>query len=286
MERNSPIIKRQQRLMKRNFFSWYLLLSYFVLLSCGPGFASQKEMAKFMEEFAVYKQKQEEAVTKLAYAPLSEDAQKLLMQLLDEKGSLDAILSSQLYLDYLKAEVGKAYEDFPTYIVKMPTPELKSTTMLALKEILPPKATPQEIQHCVNFYFKVRKLFAKEPDIVNKNIEKLTAFQLKHFNEPLMEQYSKDELLSKIGLIMQLGMVPTVIAGLETQVYHDAWHKRLEMHGSREGLLQCAIATPGEFALTRSFFKNTDALEKWILSPLKSSETKKKTENKNGEKSQ
>ena len=254
--------------MKRNLFLWCLLFFCFALLSCGPGFASQKEMAEFMEEFAAYKQKRKEAVTKLASAPLNEDAQKLLTQLLDEKGSLDAILSNQLYLDYLKIQVGKAYEDFPTYLAKMPTSELKSTTTLALKKILPLKATPQEIQHCVNFYFKVRKLFAQEPDIVNKNIEKFTEFQLKHFNEPLMKQYSKEELLPKLAQIMQLGMVPSVIAGLETQVYHDAWHQRLKTHGAREGLLRCAIATPGEFVLTRSFFENAEALEKWILTPL------------------
>ena len=286
MERNSPIIKRMQRIIKRNLFLSCLLFSYFFLFSCGAGFASQEEMMKFMEEFAAYKQKRKEAVTKLASAPLNEDVQKLLTQLLDEKGSLDAILSSQLYLGYLKTQVNKAYEDFPTYLAEMPTSELESTTMLALKEILPPKATPQEIQHCVDFYFKVRKLFAQEPDIVNKNIGKLTEFQLKHFNEPLMKQYSKEELLSKLPQIMQLGMVPTVIAGMETQVYHDAWHRRLETHGAREGLLRCAITTPGEFALTRSFFENAEALEKWILTPLKSSEAEEKTENKKGEKSQ
>ena len=45
--------------------------------------------------------------------------------------------------------------------------------------------------------------------------------------------------------------------------------ERLEKHGSQEGLLRCAIATPAEFALVRSFFEDTAAFEKWIQAPLK-----------------
>ena len=277
-------IEIQQRFPKSTFSLWCLLFCWFALLSCEPGLASEEEIAKFMEKFAVYKQKQKESVTKLASIPLSEDGQKLLVQLLNEKGSLEAILSSQLYLDYLKTEVGAAYEDFPTYFAEMPTPELKSKTRLAFKEILPPKATPQEIQHCVNFYFKVRKLFSEEPDILNKNPGKFAAFHLEHFSDPIMKDYTKEELLSKFAQIMQLGMVPPVIANQETQVYHDAWHQRLKTHGAHEGLLRCAITTPDQFALIRSFFEEPGALEKWILEPLKPAEPKQNPQNKKADK--
>ena len=65
-----------------------------------------------------------------------------------------------------------------------------------------------------------------------------------------------------------------------------AWHQRLETQGSRAGLLECAIATPVEFALVWSFFENPEALEKWILEPLKPPETKKANDKKKKGKSQ
>ena len=70
---------------------------------------------------------------------------------------------------------------------------------------------------------------------------------------------------------------------MHTEVFHDAWHKHLEKYGSSEGLLRCAIATPAEFALTRSFFEDTAAFEKWIQAPLKTekaSEAKKEQVNR------
>lgn len=269
MNRSHRITEKHPRGPKSIIVLLPLYVFCFVLFPCGPGFTAQEEIAKFMDVFAGYKQKHKEAVTKIASAPLSEDGHKLLKHLCDEKGELDAILSSQPYLEYLKTQVGKVYEDFPTYFSEMPTPSLKSKRILAWAEIFTPRATPREIQHCVVFYFKLRKLFTKEPDILDKNINKLTAFQLEHFNAPLMKQYSKEEMRSKLSLIMQLSMVPPVLAHQETQVYHAAWRKHLETHGKREGLLRCAITCPEEFALTRSFFENAEALEKWIAEPLK-----------------
>ena len=269
MNRKHRITEKHSQGLKNIIVLLPLAVFCFVLFPCGPGFTAEKEFAKFMGEFADYKQKHKEAVAKIAAAPLSEDGHKLLKHLRDEKGGLDVILSSQLYLEYLKTQVGKAYEDFPTYFSEMPTPSLKSKRILAWAEIFAPRATPQEIQLCVEFHFKLRKLFAKEPDILDKNINKLTAFQLEHFNAPLMKQYSKEEMRSKLSLIMQLSMVPPVLAHQETQVYHAAWRKHLETHGKREGLLRCAITCPEEFALTRSFFENAEALEKWIAEPLK-----------------
>lgn len=269
MNRSYRIIEKHPQGPKSIIVLLPLSVFCFVLFPSGPGFTAQEEIAKFMNVFADYKQKHKEAVKKKASAPLSEDGHKLLKTLRDEKRELDAILSSQPYLEYLKTQVGKAYEDFPIYFAEMPTPTLKSNRILVLAEIFTPRATPQEIQLCMEFYFKLRKLFTKEPDIFDKDISKLTAFQLEHFNTPLMKGYSKEEMRSKLPLIMQLSMVPPVLAHQETQVYHAAWRKHLETYGEREGLLRCAITCPEEFALTRSFFENAEALEKWIVEPLK-----------------
>ncbi|MCY3724568.1 MAG: hypothetical protein OXG97_20320 [Candidatus Poribacteria bacterium] len=279
MNRSHRITEKHPRGPKSIIVLLPLYVFCFVLFPCGPGFTAQEEIAKFMDAFSDYKQKHKEAVTKRASASLNEDGHNLLRALRDAKGGLDAVLSSQPYLNYLKTQGGKAYEDFPTYFDEMPIPSLKSKRKLEFAEFFPPQVTPQEIQHCVVFYFKLRKLFTKEPDILDKNINKLMAFQLEHFNAPLMKQYSKEEMRSKLSLIMQLSMVPPVLAHQETQVYHAAWRKHLETHGKHEGLLRCAITCPEEFALTRSFFENAEALEKWIAEPLKEKSDRKEKQN-------
>ena len=287
MERNTQVIAMHRRYLKGNQALCCLLLLCFLLLSCGLGVAEvPPDIAKFMEGFEVKRKKRKQELKKLAEAPLTAKQQKAVSHLLDQDGSLDAVLSSELYLAYLKEQTGKEYGDFPTYVAAMPTPKRKSTTLFVLKDILSPKTTIQEMNLCLDFYFKLRKLFTDEPDIMSNDMEKLTEFQLKHFNEPLMGHYSKEEILSNFGKIMQLSMVPVVMAGMESQVFHDAWRDRLEQHGSREGLLRCAIATPAEFALVCSFVKDTKALEKWILTPLKLPKTKKNPEKRRGDEAQ
>ena len=41
----------------------------------------------------------------------------------------------------------------------------------------------------------------------------------------------------------------------DNNVFQEVWRERLETHGEQEGLLLCAVASPGEFALMRSFFR-------------------------------
>jgi len=87
--------------------------------------------------------------------------------------------------------------------------------------------------------------------------------------EPLTAIYPAAELFSHMSEITQMAMVTNLKGQMYTEVYHEAWRERLEKHDSQEGLLRCAIATPAEFALTRSFFEDTAAFEKWIQAPLK-----------------
>lgn len=81
----------------------------------------------------------------------------------------------------------------------------------------------------------------------------------------LMEKLPFPDMLK----IIQITAVPNAMAVMDRDVFHKNWLEHLEVYGSREGLLRCAIATPDEFALMRSFFDNTAALEKWILGPTK-----------------
>ena len=235
------------------------------------------EMMKGMEDVMADHKKRKKALEELAKKPLTEAQQKLLHQLSKNTGALDDILSSEPYLAYLKSETGKAYKDFSDYIAAMPTPKRKTKVLFSLKEVLPPNTKAKALSICTDYYFKLRSLLVEEPDILGKT-NALVAFQTKNLMEPLMGIYPAEELFSHISELTQMSMVSTLTAQRDTEVFHDAWRERLEKHGSSEGLLRCAIATPAEFALARSFFEDTTAFEKWIQAPLKTETNSEKKE--------
>lgn len=226
------------------------------------------EIMKGMEDVMADHQKRKKALEELVKKPLTETQQQLLRQLSKHTGALDDILSGEPYLAYLKSETGKAYKDFSDYVAAMPTPKRKTKTLFSLKEALPPNTKAKALSICTDYYFKLRSLLVKEPDILGKT-NALVAFQTTNLMEPLMGIYPAEELFSLMSELTQMSMVSTLTAQTDTEVFHDAWRERLEKHGSSEGLLRCAIATPTEFALVRSFFEDTAAFEKWIQAPLK-----------------
>ncbi len=240
------------------------------------------EMMKGMEDVMGDHEKRKKALEELVKKPLTEAQQKLLRQLSKNTGALDDILSSEPYLAYLKSETGKGYKDFLDYVAAMPTPKRKTKVLFSLKERLSPNTKAKALSICTDYYFKFRSLLVKEPDILVKS-NALVAFQTKNLMEPLMEIYPAAELFSHISELTQMSMVSTLIAQMNTEVFHDAWRERLEKHGSSEGLLRCAIATPAEFALVRSFFEDTAAFEKWIQAPLKTEEEPKEKKEKTDE---
>ncbi len=240
------------------------------------------EMMKGMEDVMADHEKRKKVLEELVKKPLTEAQQKLLRQLSKNTGALDDILSSEPYLAYLKSETGKTYKDFLDYVAVMPTPKRKTKVLFSLKEALPPNTKAKALSICTDYYFKLRSLLVKEPDILGKT-NALVAFQTKNLMEPLMGIYSAEELFSHISELTQMSMVSTLTAQTDTEVFHDAWRERLEKHGSSEGLLRCAIATPTEFALVRSFFEDTAAFEKWIQAPLKTEEASEENKEKTDE---
>ena len=181
---------------------------------------------------------------------------------------MDVVLSSQPYLTYLEAQVGATHKDYPTYLAAVPTAEQKSAATSALKEILPPEATDEQTQICIDFYFKFRELIANEPDITTDS-EEIEPFIEMHLIDPLMDTYSSEMSTSDTIKLMKIAAVPSGMAPLDTEVLRKIWLEQLEVYGSREGLLRCAISTPDEFALIRSFFEDAAALERWIRLPPK-----------------
>ena len=237
------------------------------------------EMMHGVEDVMEDHEKRKKALEAFVKKPLTEAQQKLLRQLLKQTGALDNILSSEPYLAYLKSETGKAYKDFSGYVAAMPTPKQKTKMLFALKEALPPNTKAKALSICTDYHFKFRSLLVKEPNIL-EDMNALVRFQTKHLMEPLMAIYPAAELFSHISELTQMSMVSTLIAQMNTEVFHDAWREHLEKHGSSEGLLRCAIANPTEFALVYSFFENAVALEKWIQTPLKTEEAPKEKEGK------
>ena len=226
------------------------------------------EMMQGVEDVMEDHEKRKKALEEVVKKPLTEAQQKLLRQLLKQTGALDNILSSEPYLAYLKSETGNAYKDFSDYVAAMPTPKQKTKVLFSFKEALPPNTKAKALSICTDYHFKFRSLLVKEPNIL-EDMNALVPFQTKHLMEPLMATYPAEEMLSHMSELMQMSMVSTLIAQMNTEVFHDAWRDHLEKHGSSEGLLRCAISTPAEFALARSFFEDTAALEKWIQTPLK-----------------
>ena len=242
-------------------FCCFALTTFF-----GCAIGATFEMVGFMKGMTTQLEEREAFLVELAEKPLTENQEKLLNELLHEEESLDAVLSSQAYLTYLGEHGGAAHKDYPMYLAAVPTTEQKLTIRFALKEILPSEATTEQIQICTDFYFEFRELIVKEPDITSDS-EAMEAFIQANLVTPLMDTYSSElSSVEAIG-IMKIGVVPPAMTIIDRDVFHKTWFKQLEVYGSREGLLRCAILTPDEFALMRSFFKNTAALERWIKRP-------------------
>ena len=266
----------------------------------GHIFFQQFDRKKWIEAYGqVHKRRvyRKQPLEKLVQQPLTTNQQRLLTQLLNNNASLEQVLSSKPYLAYLEERYGQAYQDFVDYAAAMPTPIQKIAIRSALKSVLSPitdlsmlpSATKAEqLQICVDSYFGAREwLLTKDgmPPIIDvmeefQTMHELNTFRNTYFIPPMVEMY-RDTLLNidswtdsqTWGLYRsQLDMRETstivyLMADDDTKVFQNAFRERLEKYGSQEGLLRCAIGFPDKFALMRSFFEDTAALEKWILEP-------------------
>ena len=259
---------------------------------------NQEKVIEVHRQIGEQQARRKQSLEKLAQQPLTADQQQLLTQLLSNNGTLDQVLSSEPYLVYLKARYGQAYKDFAAYVAAMPTSKQKIAIRSALKSTLspitdlstlPPATKAEQLQICVDSYFGAREwVLTKDgtPPIINdmekfQKILESTTFFRTHFIPPMVEMY-RDTLLGidsswtdshTFGLyrneskMYAMGEAVYFMAEGDMAVFQNAFRERLEKFGSREGLLRCAIGFPDEFALMRSFFEDTIALEKWILEP-------------------
>ena len=203
-----------------------------------------------------------------AREPLDEEQEKLLAQLLgvlqemetsQSPSDLETVLSSEPYLTYLTTRVGQDYADFSAYVDAMPTEGMKAVALSRIEAVLGTDKSDEELQIWQSYYFVVREWGTTVPN-PRDNLKELNTLQQTHLIEPLMENNPED-LSSKI---LQIGL-SSMFMTEDNNVFQEVWRERLETHGEQEGLLRCAVASPSEFALLRSFFVNMNAFQTWIL---------------------
>jgi|GEM_PF-1771823 len=268
MQRNNRLIATIRRRLRKNSLCYLFLLFPVLVVFSSCAIKHTFEMAGFMKDLFTQLKEREAFLIESAEKPLTESQEELLTQLLEEKEGLDTVLSSQPYLTYLEEQVNVSHKDYSAYLAAVPTTEQKSATVVALKEILPPEATNEQIQICTDFYFQFRELIANEPDITSDS-EEMEAFIKVHLIDPLMDTHSSEMSTSDAIKVMKIAAVPSGMAPLDTDVFRKIWRENLEVYGSREGLLRCAISTPDEFVIVRSFFEDAVAFERWIRLPPK-----------------
>ena len=216
------------------------------------------EVAETSEQHRLYTQ----TLEAFARTPLTEDQENLLTQLLQAEAiELEGVLSNESYLTYLKMRDGEVYTDFSVYVAAMPTENHRSVVSSRLKAVLGEERDATELQHWLDYYFKIWEWCTTVPE-PRAEIGEMTKLQQEHLIEPLMEHVSEASGLS--SQMVQMGMFSKLIIE-DTEVFQHAWRERIEMHGVQEGMLRCAIATPDEFALMRSFFVDATAFQEWIL---------------------
>ena len=257
--------------MKKPIF--LILIGIGVLLLVGGIVFVVPWFGKMMEEMDQIHAQQAEhrrALKASASEPLTEDQETLLSQLLETAGetdtsqspnNLESLLSSEPYLTYVNTQEGQDYENFLTYVDAMPTESMRTIALSRIKVTLGSDKDDEELQIWLNHYFIVREWGTTVQDPLD-NMKELNKLQQTHLIEPLMENDSEISGLST--QIVQIGM-SSIFMTEDNNVFQEVWRERLETYGEQEGLLRCAVASPSEFALIRSFFGDMAAFQEWIL---------------------
>ena len=207
-----------------------------------------------------------------AREPLTLAQEKLLAQLLEiaagtdireNPNDLERVLSSEPYLTYLKAVEGESYEDFSAYIAAMPTTSISTAARSRIKATFGVDMRSEELEIWTNYYFRVREwgIAVEDPHDILMKLHELYELHQTYLIAPLIES---DIEVSGLHTQVQIGMSAFFMAE-HTQVFKGVWSKRLKMDGQQEGLLWCAIASPAEFALMRSFFADMTAFQALIF---------------------
>ncbi len=220
------------------------------------------KMMDEMEQIHAQQAQHRRALKASASEPLTEEQETLLSQLLETANEIDAspsnlenILSSEPYLTYVNRQDGQDYENFLAYVDAMPTESMRTLALSRIETTLGADKDGEELQIWLNYYFIVREWGTTVQDPLD-NMTELNKLQQTHLIEPLME---KDPEISDLSTqIVQIGL-SSIFMTEDNNVFQEVWRERVETHGEQEGLLRCAVASPSEFALIRSFFADMSA---------------------------
>ena len=226
------------------------------------------KMMDEMEQIHAQQAQHRRALKASASEPLTEEQETLLSQLLETANEIDAspsnlenILSSEPYLTYINTEDGQDYENFLAYVDAMPTESMRTLALSRIETTLGADKDSVELQVWLSYYFIVREWGTTVQDPLD-NMTELNKLQQTHLIEPLME---KDPEISGLSTqIVQIGL-SSIFMTEDNNVFQEVWRERVETHGEQEGLLRCAVASPSEFALIRSFFADMSAFQEWIV---------------------
>ena len=257
--------------MKKPIF--LILIGIGVLILVGGIVFVVPWFGKMMEEMDQIHAQQAEhrrALKASASEPLTEEQEILLSQLLEaaaetdpsqSPNNLEAVLSNEPYLTYVRTEDGQDYENFMAYVDAMPTESMRTIALSRIKSTLGADKDDEELQVWLNYYFIVREWGTTVQNPLD-NMKELNKLQQTHLIEPLMENDSEISGLST--QIVQIGL-SSIFMTEDNDVFQEVWRERLETYAEQEGLLRCAVASPSEFALMRSFFADMAAFQAWII---------------------
>lgn len=243
------------------------------------------ELFQDFRQMADQQQEHTNTLREFANAPLTEEQEELLSQLLENAGDstavedssdIEVVLSSEPYLSYLNARDGQDYADYHAYIAAMPTDHHRFVVRSRLNQFLESEANEKELVIWVDNYYIFRE-WSKTGKSLSTHGKEFRGLLEKSLIDPLVELNSENGGLSTH--YVKMGLVSSFLVD-DTAIFHAAWQTRMLVHGDREGYLRCAITTPGEFALMRSYFSDEDTFKNWLKEPFRKEEVKEEKESK------
>ncbi|MCG9126556.1 hypothetical protein JT359_03040 [Candidatus Poribacteria bacterium] len=258
--------------MKKQIF--FILLGLGILLLIGGAVVivpviknMYTEMGEIIDRQAEYKRN----LRQYAFEDLNVKQEALLTRLLtiieenesnQETISLDAIFSTDEYLSYINTEYNTEYTDYLSYINSMPNKSHRMVLYDRLKTVLDAETSEEEKDIWLDFYYTVRDWSKKGKSELN-NRKEFQEILTKDLVEPLMKHSASGFSVKSV----QMGLISAMMTG-DSELFHRAWQSRIRTKGEEEGILFCAIVTPDEFALMRSFFDDDVSFKKWIIEPF------------------
>ncbi len=246
-----------------------VLLLVVVLIFAVPWFMNvYEEVQQMGDKQAVHKRELREFANK----PLTNEQEVLLKQLNEIAGetsnnqsgeNLELVLSSSSYLSYIESHESLTFEDYSTYLAAMPTSKHRSVALSRLMGLIGIEVKPEEQEIWMEFYYLMRE-WSKSGKNVQDNQKEFKELLQTHLVNPLMEKAGMGGFSTKF---VQMGLISTFIVE-DNRVFHSAWQSRIRSFGKQEGYLRCAIATPIDFALMRSFFDDAPTFEEWLSEPF------------------